>query len=117
MNSTLTGTEAKYQLEQVRSLITMNNLNDALGLLKRAVGMEPYNPPAFNLLGVVYERRGDLDAACRLYRAALALDPGYLPSKVNVHRLVQWTSYLDGPDLGIEELQDKLPTKDVEDKK
>lgn len=37
MNSILPGTETKYQLEQVRSLITMNNLNDALGLLKREV--------------------------------------------------------------------------------
>lgn len=114
MNSTLLGTEAKYQLEQVRSLITLNNLKDALELLKRAVGGEPDNPQAFNLLGVVYERRGDLDAACRLYRAALALDPACQAAKVNLHRLVQWTSYLDGPDLGVEELQGKLPTKEVE---
>lgn len=114
MNSILPGTE-KYQLEQVRSLITMNNLNDALGLLKRAVGMEPYNPQAFNLLGVVYEKRGYLDTACRLYRAALALDPAYQPAEVNLHRLVQLPSNFTSPDLGVEESQEKPPPIESEE--
>lgn len=116
MNSTLSGTEATYQLEQVRLLITMNNLKDALELLKRAVGKEPDNPQAFNLLGVVYERRGDLDAACRLYRAALALEPDCRAAKVNLHRLVQWTCDFGGPDLGVEELQGNLPTVEMKKK-
>jgi len=107
MNSAMPGTIEQDQLEQVRSLITMNNLNDALKLLKRAFGMEPYNPQAFNLLGVVYEKQGDLDAACRLYRAALALDPAYQPAEVNLHRLVQLPSNLSGPDLGVEESRRK----------
>lgn len=105
MNSALTVTSKQKQLGQVRLFITMNNLNDALELLKKVIGDEPFNPQAFNLLGVVYEKQKDHDKACRLYRAALALDPAYQPAIINLHRLVRLPSDFTGPDLGVEKFQ------------
>jgi DNA-binding NtrC family response regulator len=56
---------------------------------RRAAGLEPSRPEAFNLLGAFSEvQRNPLEAQ-KYYRAALELDPSYAPSRHNLTRLVE----------------------------
>ena len=55
---------------------------------RRAIGIEPSRPEAFNLLGAYAEARGDSLTAQKYYRTALELDPAYAPSRHNLSRLV-----------------------------
>jgi len=62
----------------------------ALEHARRAIGIDPSRPEAFNLLGVCCEfRRRPLEAQ-KYYRVALVLDPAYEPALRNLHRLVSY---------------------------
>lgn len=60
--------------------------------LGQAIAADATKPEAFNLLGVLYEIRGDKLEAQRNYRAALALDPAYAPANENLNRTTGLTS-------------------------
>ncbi len=49
----------------------------------------------------VLVEKGDLNAARRMYRVALALDPSYEPARINLDRVSQWQYVLQGIDLGM----------------
>lgn len=51
----------------------------------RAMEQFPHSPEPHNLLGVVLEKRGDHLTAMKHFRAALALDPTYLPATHNLN--------------------------------
>ncbi|OAT82337.1 tetratricopeptide repeat protein [Desulfotomaculum copahuensis] len=89
------------QLALARSLIRAGKLDGAMKTLKRIIYKEPGNARAFNLLGAIYEKEGNLDAARRMYRAAIALDPACRPAQANLCRLVRWPPDLSAPDLDI----------------
>lgn len=63
-------------------------LGNAMAHAKHAAGLEPDRPEAFNLLGAYCEMQGKTIEAQKYYRAALELNPGYLPSQTNLNRLV-----------------------------
>ncbi|MDI3280099.1 MAG: response regulator [Bacillota bacterium] len=77
-------------VEEARVQLKENQLEKALALLRRAVTLNPERPEPFNLLGAVDELRGNLDAARRMYRVALALDPTYKPAELNLDRVTRW---------------------------
>jgi DNA-binding NtrC family response regulator len=52
----------------------------------KAVGRTPSRPEAYHLLGVVCDLRGERLPAQAYYRAALALDPTYRASEINLDR-------------------------------
>ncbi len=54
--------------------------------VRKAIGLDPTRPEAFNLLGALMEIRGDRDEAQKNYRAALSLDPSYDPAIMNLQR-------------------------------
>lgn len=54
---------------------------------RRAAGIDPTRPEAFNLLGVYAEVQGDRLEAQKHYRAALELDPSCQPARHNLNRL------------------------------
>ncbi len=56
---------------------------------RRATGLDPARPEAFNLLGAFSEVRRDPLEAQKYYRTALELDPAYEPSRRNLTRLVE----------------------------
>jgi len=68
--------------DHIRNLL----LDVALEDLKTAIAIEPGKPQAFNLMGAVYELRGDVTEARRYYRAAYWLDQTYTPSRLNIER-------------------------------
>ncbi len=87
-------------LEEARLLITKNRFDEAHALLKEVIGENPKNECAFNLLGVMYEKSGNNEGACFMYRVALKINPDYLPSQANLHRLTQLPPVLTGLDMG-----------------
>ena len=88
------------KLEQARMLITNSHLDEAYTLLKEAIGENPKNEIAFNLLGVICEKSGNNESACFMYRVALRINPAYVPAQANLHRLTQIPPVLTGLDMG-----------------
>lgn len=63
-------------------------LKAAIEHARRATGIDPSRPEAFNLLGAYSEAHGDNLEAQKYYRAALELDPTFEPAQRNLARLV-----------------------------
>lgn len=53
----------------------------------------PHAPQPHNLLGVVMEKMGDHSMAMKHFRAALSLDPSYLPADYNLNTYGTLFSY------------------------
>ncbi|MDX1935416.1 MAG: tetratricopeptide repeat protein [Capsulimonadales bacterium] len=68
------------------------NLVEALRAFERAVKRAPTSPSAWNNLGVVYERRGQINAALRAYKNALRYNPAFGPARANLARFVPTTA-------------------------
>jgi len=62
------------------------HLDAAMAHARRAIGVDPSRPEAFNLLGAVYELTGDPVEAMKNYRVAIDLDPTYEPAWDNLRR-------------------------------
>ncbi|MBZ8182416.1 sigma-54-dependent transcriptional regulator [Oscillatoria salina] len=58
----------------------------AIAHVKQAIGIDPSNPEAFNLLGEIHELSGERSEALKQYRVATDLDPTYKPAHNNLDR-------------------------------
>ncbi len=56
--------------------------------LRRALAVDYSRPEAFNALGILMEFQGNPLQAQNYYRAALSLDPTYVPARNNLDRTV-----------------------------
>jgi DNA-binding NtrC family response regulator len=72
-----------------RKCVSERRFDAASEHARRATGIDPARPEAFNLLGAFSEVRRDPLEAQKYYRAALELDPSYTPSRRNLTRLVE----------------------------
>lgn len=95
----------EQELAFAKNCIVERQLDKAAEHLQRAVASDP-KPEAFNLLGILYELRNDVQGAQRMYRATLALDPTYRPASENLHRTTQMRYTREGMDLGTDETGD-----------
>jgi lipoprotein NlpI len=93
-------TEYESLIESARQMIDLRQWDKAQSLLKQAIGIEPDNPEAFNLLGVARELNGEMILAKKMYRAAIAVDPSYHPATQNLDRTSQWEYTKEGINLG-----------------
>lgn len=59
---------------------------EAITLVKQAIGVNPNNAEAFNMLGELLEVTGDKLQAIKNYRVATDLDPAYKPAQKNLER-------------------------------
>lgn len=75
-------------LDEARRSIVANAIADAVAYIRKAVGLDPTRPEAFNLLGVAVHLSGQQYEAQNYFRAALALDPTYKPADENLERSV-----------------------------
>jgi DNA-binding response OmpR family regulator len=66
--------------ELAKRCISERHLDAALEHLKRATGIDPERPEAFNLIGVIHEVR------MKNYRVAYHSDPTYTPANENLNR-------------------------------
>jgi DNA-binding response OmpR family regulator len=91
-----------------RSLIelTKRHISDrrfaaARETVRKAIGADPTQPEAYNLLGVLLEIKGDWLEAQKFYRAALEIDSTFKPARENLERTTSWGKFgkIDlGPD-------------------
>jgi DNA-binding NtrC family response regulator len=90
-------------LEYAKFLINKRELTKAGEYLQKAVGIDSSRAEGFNLLGVIFELRGDRLEAQKRYRAAIGLDPIYEPACVNLERTTKSDYSLEGIDKGASE--------------
>lgn len=76
----------KDYLTLAKDEINRRKFEKAIELLKKAISKESEKPEPFNLLGVIYELRGNHPEAMKMYRTALSLDPTYKPADENLQR-------------------------------
>lgn len=85
----LSDTEAKEYgtcFELAKRCISERHYDAAVEHLKRATGIDPNRPEAFNLLGVIHELRGEIPEAMNHYRVAWHTDATYKPASENLER-------------------------------
>lgn len=73
-------------LAEARRSIAENQLATAIAHIRKAVGLDPTRPEAFNLLGAAVHLGGQRYKAQDYFRAAIALDPTYRPAYENLER-------------------------------
>jgi DNA-binding response OmpR family regulator len=76
-------------IEQAKAAVEAYDFDTAASWAQQAVSLDTSRAEAFNLLGVLLERRGNRLDAQRYYRAAVALDPTYKPAWNNLNRSTQ----------------------------
>lgn len=64
------------------------NLKTSEQLIEQALTLNVDAPEPHNLLGILYEQKGDNDLARKHYRASYALSPSYKAACHNLERLV-----------------------------
>lgn len=67
--------------------IKIGNLNEAIEYIHEAMLQDDSSPKSHNLLGIIYEMRGELDLARKHYRASYSLDPTFKASSINLERI------------------------------
>lgn len=75
-----------------RAFMDMQMYQQAESSIDEAIQLEPKYAPAYGLLGVLYDARGDHHAAVAAHRRAMALDPGNPAYRNNLG----FSFYLDG---------------------
>ena len=77
----------KSALIELGILERVRDSQAALDCFHRAAELEPNDAVAFNLIGVVHAERGEVEAAAKAYRHAIALRPDLIGPRVNLARL------------------------------
>lgn len=72
--------------ELAKRCISERHFEAAIDHLKRAIGINPERPEAFNLLGAIHEVRSEHQEAINYYRVAYHTDPTYTPANENLKR-------------------------------
>jgi len=68
----------------IRKLLLQHSYDDCEHHIIQIMKKFPHAPEPHNLYGVVLEKRGDHLLALKHFRAALSLDPSYLPALHNL---------------------------------
>ncbi len=68
----------------VRKFISLKEYEKCESLIRSAMGKHPHAPQPHNLIGILFEKRGDHLTAMKHFRAAWALDPTYMPAQQNL---------------------------------
>ena len=99
-------TDFKELIEFAKKCINEKKFDKAIEYLKKAMVEKLESPEPQNLLGVLFELKGDLSKAGKHYRAALELDPTYRPSQDNLERVTSFNYVSDGIKFDSEEREE-----------
>ena len=80
------------KLANATAALKARDFQQARADIVEAMGLDVDAPEPHNLLGILYEMRGDFQAARKHYRAGYALDPAYKPCCRNLERLTGFDS-------------------------
>jgi hypothetical protein len=70
-----TGKLPPYDLIFARRALDQGRLEEAAGLIRRAMSLEPGSAEAWSLMGALFDRLGECHVASHCLRTALGLDP------------------------------------------
>ena len=87
-------------VSDARCALKQKNFDKAEKLIQKARVVGEGSAEAENLMGALYELKGQRQKAIKLYRAALSLDPGHQPSKENLERITELGSEKHPVNLG-----------------
>jgi tetratricopeptide (TPR) repeat protein len=79
--------DANLRASLAGALGALGRLDESLAQLDKALEIDPINAEAYHNRGVLYEKRGDRDAAAREYASALRYNPQYEPARQALGRL------------------------------
>lgn len=68
----------------VRELIGRGEFSESKKIIIQSMAKFPHAPEPHNLMGIQLEHEGDHISAMKHFRAAVALDPSYLPARCNL---------------------------------
>ena len=80
-------------LREAKHAINLRRFQDAHELLQKAIVINPRSAEAHNLMGVLYESRGDREASYQAYQAALRVDRRYEPAQQNMQRYYERSTF------------------------
>lgn len=70
--------------ENIRTMVKKQDLENSRVMICRAMADYPDAPQPHNLMGILLEKKGEHEAAMKHFRAAWALNQGYLPARMNL---------------------------------
>lgn len=70
----------------VKTHLEVNEYNKSFSLICLAMQQYPHKPHPHNLMGILMEVTGDSSKAIKHFKAAIALDSSYTPSRINLER-------------------------------
>ena len=73
-------------LELAKECVYQKHFEAAFEHIKKALLLDSSRPEAFNFLGAMYEKQGNMLEAQKNYRVALSLNSGYKPAQDNLSR-------------------------------
>ena len=80
-------------IELTKRHITDLSFASARETARKAIGADPAQPEAYNLLGALLEIKGEQLEAQKFYRAALEIDPTFKPARTNLERATTWNKF------------------------
>jgi putative PEP-CTERM system TPR-repeat lipoprotein len=85
--ATLETKSAHPGIALVRAQLAVKNFDAALAAVEKLEKQQPKDPQVHDLKGIVYAAKGDVASARTHFEKAVALQPGYFPSTINLARL------------------------------
>ena len=74
-------------IQYARQLIIQKDFEQSMEILKKALSLEPTKAEPHNLIGSLLEILGKTEEAQKHYRAALVMEPGYIPARTGLARI------------------------------
>ncbi|MFW5873664.1 MAG: response regulator [Bacillota bacterium] len=90
-----------------KNAINKRDFSKAKEMLQNATSLDSEKPEPFNLLGIIYEMKNKQAKAMKMYRAALALKPGFKPANNNIERVKEGMSSKDLDNVNLGDDQEK----------
>lgn len=84
-------------VSHVRQMVMGNDFEEAEQEVAVAMGEAPHEAQPHNLMGIILERKHDHVGAMKHFRAAWALDPTFLPARVNMERYASFEKRIPRP--------------------
>lgn len=76
--------DLKNMGKSMRKLIDIGEFEKCEEVIRSMIGEFPHAPQPHNIYGILYEKEGKHVDAMKHFRAAWALDPTYLPARLNL---------------------------------
>jgi len=86
-NQVLTNEKFSLNISLAVKSLRSDEYEKAYGFIVEAMRIDPNAPHPHNLLGIMYELKGDGSRARRHYRAAYSLDPTFEPACRNLEQI------------------------------